>query len=197
MAQSHSTLPSPPLPVLHRRSPYMQLQQEAAEAARQLIGGAVLKGGDGMGMTPPLSGSHSMPQLGLEVATPEDRAMQGQQAGGGSSMVLSAGSATTLEPLRRECIEAIEARELLLRRLYGISLSPEQAPGMVRLLRAAALRVVECIATWHRGVRAAMDDPDDPAVGARFDASSMPAACCLLSVACSVMPAACSSFMAL
>ena len=117
--------------------------------------------------------------------------MQGQQAGGGSSMVLSAGSATTLEPLRRECIEAIEARELLLRRLYGISLSPDQAPGMVRLLRAAALRVVECIATWHRGVRAAMDDPDDPAVGARFDASSMPAACCLLSTVCCLLFNAC------
>ena len=33
-----------------------------------------------------------------------------------------------------------------------------QALGMVRLLRAATLRVVETIAAWHRGVRAAMDE---------------------------------------
>jgi hypothetical protein len=102
---------------------------------------------------------------------------------GSSSRVGFLGS-RNLVSLRQAALEAVEARELLLRRLSGPPIGGEEGWGekgggsggssdggagssssssrnarasMVRVLRAAALRCVETIALWHRAVRAAAD----------------------------------------
>lgn len=72
-----------------------------------------------------------------------------------------------LNEIRQEALESIEARELLLRRLMSADRHQSdsgQQGSMVRLLRAAALRCCETIATWHRAVRRAMIQSNNPMI---------------------------------
>ena len=94
---------------------------------------------------------------GGQWAAPAGNGLTPSSRGGGGQGPQGA-QGVALESMQQECVEAIEAREMLLRRLYGAQLDQAQALGMVRLLRAATLRVVETVAAWHRAVRGAMDE---------------------------------------
>jgi L-serine deaminase len=50
----------------------------------------------------------------------------------------------------QEAVQAIEARELLMRRVLSPTFRQDMVDEMIKTLRAASLRVVETIAAWNR-----------------------------------------------